>query len=169
LLEIYHGAFIVLNIVQTKFLEKFPVLLLKGKRKKGNINPLVLLTNSEVHKHSCTINVESTPVYEARGGAVVEALRYKLEGRGINSQWFHFNISLTNTCGRTMALGSTQPLIEISTRNVSRGKGDRYLELTTLPPSSADCLKNWEPQPPGTLKACNGIALRLYTTENLLY
>jgi hypothetical protein len=27
--------------------------------------------------------------------------------------------------------------------------------------SCADCLKIWEPQPPGTLRACNGIALPL--------
>jgi len=38
----------------------------------------------------------------------VEALRYKLEGRGFDS-------------GRTMVLGSTQPLTEISTGNVSWG------------------------------------------------
>ena len=25
---------------------------------------------------------------------------------------------------------------------------------TTLPPSCADCLEIWEPQPPGTLRAC---------------
>jgi hypothetical protein len=31
--------------------------------------------------------------------------------------------------------------------------------LTTSPPSSADCLEIWEPQPPGTLRVCNGIAL----------
>jgi hypothetical protein len=30
---------------------------------KNNINPLVLCTNSDVHEHSCTINVKSTPVY----------------------------------------------------------------------------------------------------------
>jgi hypothetical protein len=30
-----------------------------------------------------------------------------------------------------------------------------------LPPSCADCLKIWEPQSAGTLKACNGIALPL--------
>jgi hypothetical protein len=46
-------------------MEKFPVLLLKGtrKKKKKKINPLVLFTNSEVHEHSYIINVESTPVY----------------------------------------------------------------------------------------------------------
>jgi hypothetical protein len=32
---------------------------------------------------------------EARGGAVVEALRYKPEGCRINSQWCHWNFSLT--------------------------------------------------------------------------
>jgi hypothetical protein len=30
----------------------------------------------------------------ARGGAVVEALRYKSEGRGIDSRWCHRNFSL---------------------------------------------------------------------------
>jgi len=54
-----------------------------------------------------------------------------------------------------MALGSTRPLPEISTRNISWGKGDRCLRLTTLPPSSADCLEMWQPKPPGTLWACN--------------
>jgi hypothetical protein len=33
----------------------------------------------------------------ARGGAVVEALRYKPEGRGIASRWCRWNFSLTLT------------------------------------------------------------------------
>jgi hypothetical protein len=33
--------------------------------------------------------------------------------------------------------------------------------LTILPPSCANCLEIWEPQPPGTLRACKGIALPL--------
>jgi hypothetical protein len=40
--------------------------------------------------------------------------------------------------------------------------------LTTLPPSCADCLEIWEPQPPGTsgpVQACNGIALTLPFTS----
>jgi hypothetical protein len=28
------------------------------------------------------------------------------------------------------------------------GKGGRCVGLTTLPPSNADCLENWEPEPP---------------------
>jgi hypothetical protein len=64
-----------------------------------------------------------------------------------------------------MALGSTQPLTEMSTRNLSwGGKGGRCVGLTTLQPSCADCLEIWEPQPPGPqgpVKACNGIAFLL--------
>jgi len=41
------------------------------------------------------------------------------------------------------------------------GKGGWCIGLTTLPPTCAVCLEIWEPQPPGTLKACNGIALPL--------
>jgi hypothetical protein len=36
-------------------------------------------------------------------------------------------------------------------------KSGRCVGLTTLPPSSADCLEIWEPQPPGTLGACPGL------------
>ena len=50
-----------------------------------------------------------------------------------------------------------------SNRNEYQGyflgcKGGQCGGLTTLPPSCADCLETWEPQPPGTLRACNGIA-----------
>jgi hypothetical protein len=44
------------------------------------------------------------------------------------------------------------------------GKGGRCIGLSILSPSCADCLKIWEPQPPGTLTACqayNGLALAL--------
>ena len=59
-----------------------------------------------------------------------------------------------------MALGLTQPVTEMSTRNISWGfKGGQLVGLTTLPTSCADCLEIWEPQPPGTLRA--GIALPL--------
>jgi hypothetical protein len=37
------------------------------------------------------------------------------------------------------------------------GKGGRCVGLTTLPPSCADCLEIWEPQPSGTLRACQGL------------
>jgi hypothetical protein len=48
---------------------------------------------------------------------LVEALQYKPEGRRFDSRWFHWH----NPFGRTMSLGSTQPLTEMSTRNISWG------------------------------------------------
>ena len=62
-----------------------------------------------------------------------------------------------NLSGCTMALGLTLPLTEMSTRNISWGKGGRCVELTTSPPSCADFLEIWDPQPPGTLWACPGL------------
>ena len=44
--------------------------------------------------------------------------------------------------GCTMALGSTRPLTEMSTRNIyCGGKGGRCVGLTNLPPSCADCIE----------------------------
>ena len=63
-----------------------------------------------------------------------------------------------NPFDRTMALGLTQPLTEMSSRNISWGKGGRCVGLTTLPHSCADCLEIWEPQIPGTLRACPGLS-----------
>ena len=51
-----------------------------------------------------------------------------------------------------MTVGLTQLLTEIG----GGDKDGRYVGLT-LPPSRADCLEIWEPQPPGTLWACPGL------------
>jgi hypothetical protein len=62
--------------------------------------------------------------YHGQGHAVtqlVEALRYKLEGHGFDSRWCQREICLHNPSGCTMALGLTQPLTEMSTRNISWG------------------------------------------------
>ena len=50
-----------------------------------------------------------------------------------------------------MALGLTQPLTEMSTRNIS------------LPPSCAECLEIWEPKPPGILRACSSLYRGCFT------
>jgi hypothetical protein len=68
---------------------------------------------------------------------------------GSSPEWGEFFFSLLNSSIRTMALGSTQPLIEMSTRNFPGGKkrqGRRADEL-------AECLKMWESQPLATLRA----------------
>ena len=58
---------------------------------------------------------------------------------------------------RNMAMGLTKPLTENSTRNIFWGKGGRYVGLTKLLPSCADCLEIWEPQPPGKLRVFTGL------------
>jgi hypothetical protein len=60
----------------------------------------------------CCCNVKSQ---------LVEALRYKPEGRGFDSRWCQWIFHWHNPVGRTMALESTQPLTEMSTRNISWG------------------------------------------------
>jgi hypothetical protein len=74
---------------------------------------------------------------------------------------------LHNPFSRTMALGSTQPPTEMSTRNISWEKGGRCVGLTTLPPSFVDCLEIWEPHSPGTLRACLGLLWDCFTVTLL--
>jgi hypothetical protein len=67
--------------------------------------------------HKCMWNLlQSLLLYFVyRVGVVVKALRYKPVGRGFDSRWWH------NPSGRTVALGWTQPLTEMSTRCISWG------------------------------------------------
>jgi hypothetical protein len=70
-----------------------------------------------------------------------------------------------NPSSHTTALGLTQPLTEMSTRNISwggGGKGGRGMGGTTLPPSCADCLAVWEPQPCGTFRPVMGLLYLIY-------
>jgi hypothetical protein len=69
-----------------------------------------------------SVKLETREMDITRGGEgghtvaqLVEALHHKPEGRGFDSRWCH------NPFGCTMALGSTQPLTEISTGNISWG------------------------------------------------
>jgi len=67
-----------------------------------------------------------------RGSTVVKVLCYKSEGRWFDPSWcqwiFHWH---KNPSDRTMALGSTQPLTEMSARSISWGKGGGCVRLTT--------------------------------------
>jgi hypothetical protein len=64
---------------------------------------------------------------------------------------------------RTMALGSTQPLMKMSTRNIPGGKGGQCVRLTTSPPSHAERHEIWEPKAPGTLWATPGLLRDSFT------
>ena len=74
---------------------------------------------------------------------------------------FHWH----NSSDRTMALGWTQPLTEMSTRRISiGGKCGRCVSLTILPPSCAVVMKSGNInflEPSGPIQACNGTALPL--------
>jgi hypothetical protein len=50
--------------------------------------------------------------------------------------------NFANSSSLTMALGSTQPLTEMRTRNLPGGKGGRRIKLTILPSSVRYCLEN---------------------------
>jgi hypothetical protein len=52
---------------------------------------------------------------------LAEVLHYKPEARGFDFRWCHWIFHCHNPFGRTMALRSTQPLTEMSTRNISWG------------------------------------------------
>jgi hypothetical protein len=62
-----------------------------------------------------------------------------------------------------MALGSTQPLVKMSTRNIPGGKSGRCVRLTTSSPPLAECHEIWEPKPPGTLWATPGLLRDCFT------
>ena len=64
-----------------------------------------------------------------------------------------------------MALGSTQPLAEMSTRGIAGGKGGRCVRPTNLPPPCAIVMKSGNLnflEPTGPLQASNGTALPFY-------
>ena len=88
---------------------------------------------------------------------MVKAVRYKPVGRGFDSPMVSLEFFSDNPSGRTMALGSTQPLPGIFPGDV----GGRCVRLTTLPPSCAVVMKSGNLnflEPSGPLQACNGTA-----------
>jgi hypothetical protein len=77
--------------------------------------------------------------------------------------------SWPNPSSRTMALGSTQPLTGMSTRNLPGVKGGRRIRLTTLPPSVSRLSREnvgastTHTQPSGPSRPDTGVALPYLT------
>ena len=76
---------------------------------------------------------------------MVKGLCYKLEGRWFDPSWCHWNFSFF-----AMALGSTQPLTEMSARSISCG----VKMAAVMKSGNLNFL-----EPSGPLQACNGTAL----------
>jgi len=88
---------------------------------------------------------------------LVEALRYKLKGHRFDSQWCHWNFSLTQSFQLYYGLGDDSTTNRNEYQEYFLGsKGSWCIGLITLPPSCDEGLEIWEPQPPGTLRACPG-------------
>jgi hypothetical protein len=105
---------------------------------------------------------------------LVEGLCYKPEGRGFDCRWCYCNFSLTQSFRPYYG-----PRVDsASNRNEYQeyflgGKGGRCVGLN-LPNLCADCHEIWEPQPPGTLRACPGlyrdcVIFTFYDKENDTY
>ena len=91
---------------------------------------------------------------------LVEALCYKLKGRGFDSHWCHWNFSLAQFYQPHYGPGVDSAFNRNDYQEYFlEGKGRQCVRLTPLPPAHANCLEMWEPQPPGTHRACTGIAL----------
>ena len=111
--------------------------------------------------------VYKSDICNSRGRAVAQWLRHYATNRQVAGSIPDYVIGIFqwyNTSGHTMALGSNQPLKEMSTRYISGGKGARCIRLTNLPPSCAVVMKSGNLnflEPSGPLQACNGTALPL--------
>ena len=67
-----------------------------------------------------------------------------------------------------MALQSTQPLIEMGTRNISWGLRQPVCRLSTLPPLCAYCFETWVPQTLETLRACPSLYMDYFKAAGTL-
>jgi len=95
---------------------------------------------------------------------LVETLHHKPEGRGFDSRWCHWIFFFIDIFQPHYGPGVESAQNRNEYRNISWGKGGRSLGLTTLPPSCADCLEIWKPQPlepSGPVQAYNWIDLPL--------
>jgi hypothetical protein len=103
--------------------------------------------------------------YGARGGVVVNALRYKRACHGFDSRWCHWNFSVTY-----LLLVALWPWGRLNLKQkwvpdvFPGGKGGRCVRLSTSPPSCAVLMQSGNLnflEPSGLLQACNGTALPL--------
>ena len=91
---------------------------------------------------------------------LVETLRYNLEGRGVDFRWCQWH----NPSGCRKSVGSTETLTK-SVPGILRGKGSRYVRLTTLLTScrlSCNLGTSSSRNPKGLPRPVTGSALPVY-------
>jgi hypothetical protein len=131
------------------------------KKRVLKSNPRLALNKAIPPYHSSAVSVLfvciSTDLQEARSWLRNRATSRKIAGSIPDGATGIFHCLIPS--GRTMTLRLTQPLTEMSTKNISWGVGKdgRCVRLTTLSPSCAHCLEIWDPQPPGTLSVCPAV------------
>jgi hypothetical protein len=85
--------------------------------KRVGLSVLIAIRNANMY-----VNILQTSSFLGNAvGQLGAALRYKAEGYGFDSSWCHWKFSLIKPSYRTMAQGTTRPLTEICTRNISWG------------------------------------------------
>ena len=109
---------------------------------------IYIYTHTHTHTHTHT--------WECSGW--LRLCTTKLEGHGFDSWQFHWNFSLTLSFRPHYGPGVDSASNRCEYQECFLGgKGSWCIGLTTLPPSCANCHEIWEPQPPGTLRACPGL------------
>ena len=138
-----------------------------GKSVPGGVCRLLDGSNVERLYHVWTSELS---VSELKHAVVqlVESLRYKIEGRGFHSRWFHWDFSMTNSFRPHYG-----PVVEsASNRNeyqeYSVGVKDGQCLGLTLPPSCADCLEIWDHQILGALRGCTRIAFCIQICSDII-
>ena len=105
---------------------------------------------------------------------LVEALRYKPEGRGFDSRWCHCNFSLTQSYRPQYGPGVDSASERNEYQKYFLGvKGDRWLGLTTYHLHVPIVLKSGSHnllEPSGPVQTCKGMVyILLVTSENAKY
>ena len=103
-----------------------------------------------------TKSLELTGIYRETISLIKKTMSYWKK-----SMCLYTEQKLTETEDIKIQCGIFQRRLIITTTISWGGKGGQCIGLTTLPPSCANCLKIWETQPPGILRACPGLLQRL--------